>query len=101
MQLMLMQWRIYMFCQDEHCLETHRLPRVSFALLPEELFSIGTIELKMSLAEAPLRAHKGHRCHWLQRNLLIPNLPQSCLAITVTPEILIMNIHFSERVILE
>lgn len=63
--------------------------------LSDELLPTGILELEMSLAEAPWRAHKGHKWHCLQSSSSIPNLPSSFLAITVSPEILIINIHFA------
>lgn len=41
--------------------------------LSDELISMGTFELKLSLSEAPLRANKGHQNHWPLSSLLIAN----------------------------
>lgn len=82
-------WCFCMFCQDEHDLETHSLC---------ECCSTEMTQLKMSLAGAPLRAHKGHWWQQLQRSLLIPDLPPLFLTITDGTGITGILIHWCQDV---
>lgn len=87
-------WYCCMFCQAERPLETHSQKcQVSFTRSLCERCSTGTTDLKMSLAGAPSRAHKGRWWQQLQRSLLIPNQAPLFLTITDGTEITDIMIH--------